>query len=75
MIIYKDKGPTGRLEITVYKNNLYDEEPEKGKMIYSKLISGKFPHNNWEYFVSQLDGSISDTVIIKEPSFDLTRFK
>ena len=52
----KDKGMTGRFEVTVYKTVEHLESDVKGKLIHSKKESGKFPFDdNMEKFMPELE--------------------
>ena len=54
--LYKDKGITSRLEITLFVN---DKEGETdGIKLHSKIDSGKFPEDKIEDIIQKIEDSI-----------------
>jgi len=39
--IYRDKGDTGRFEVTLYRDESEDTKPEKAVLMFSKKMTGK----------------------------------
>lgn len=39
--IYRDKGDTGRFEVTLYRDESEDTKPEKAVLMISKKMTGK----------------------------------
>jgi hypothetical protein len=40
--LYKDKGRSGKFEVTLFKNSKDDSVNTNGILLHSKLISGRF---------------------------------
>lgn len=55
--LYKDKGITSRLEVTLYANSK-DDQSEGGIKLHSKHETSKFPEDKIEDIISKIEGTI-----------------
>lgn len=55
--LYKDKGITSRLDVTLYANSK-DDQSEKGIKLHSKLETQRFPEDKIDDIITKIEGSI-----------------
>ena len=54
--IYMDDGYTGRLEVTVYKDQKDDKG--EGELVHSKASSGAYIRADYPTFLAMIEGAI-----------------
>ena len=54
----EDEGRTGRLEVTVYRNQSRSIEGD-GQLVFSKKQTGEYPSQNWDSFIEQVQAAIN----------------
>jgi len=55
--LYKDKGITSRLEVTLFANSK-DDQSEGGVKLHSKHETNSFPEDKIEDIISKIEGTI-----------------
>ena len=58
--LYEDAGFTGRLEVTVYKNQKESVEGENGSLVWSKAQSGQAPSSDWDTFIGLIQQALDE---------------
>jgi hypothetical protein len=55
--LYKDKGITSRLDVTLYTNSK-DDQSENGIKLHSKIETQRFPEDKIDDIITKIEGSI-----------------